>query len=211
MDIQKTLLYLVAATIGVGVVVSATSSGMSDQTSTLSESINRDLAGSGSRIGPANARVQIVEFSDFQCPFCRRLDATLRSLMQEHPGQIAVAFHYFPLERIHPQALAAAVAAECANRLGMFASMNAALFDAQDSLSHLRWVTFAQRAGVADTVAFDRCLRDRAASETVRADIARGEALMVRSTPTVFVNGRRFNGAPRAKVLRDAVEAGLRQ
>ncbi|MFL5540212.1 MAG: DsbA family protein [Longimicrobiaceae bacterium] len=152
-------------------------------------------ASAGRRTGPAPARVTIVEFSDFQCPFCARLAPRLDSLRERASVPVAVVYRHYPLES-HPHAMAAARASECAAEQGRFKEMHDALFREQGAIGQKAWSAYARDAGVPDSAAFARCLEGDAGSARIRADVAAGDRLGVTGTPTVLVNRYRMAGAP---------------
>lgn len=154
-------------------------------------------------LGPDNARVTIVEFSDFECPVCRSLHDSLRGLLPNYP-QVRVIFKDFPLEQIHPWARTAALAGRCAYQQDpkAFWKMYDLIYDNQDVISaENAWgemTDFATQSGInPDTL--KACMASPEAGAAVDASKANGTALEVGSTPTIFVNGRRLVGAdPRA-------------
>jgi len=162
---------------------------------------------SGSRIGPAGAAVTIVEFSDFQCPYCRTMADRLRALRQAHPDEVTLIYRHFPLS-YHPHARSAARASFCADRQGRFEAFHDALFAAQDSLDGTGWQRFAGIAGVPDAAAFDACLRDGASLEAVERDVAAGRKLGIAGTPALLVNGVLITGESLA-TLEDHVARAL--
>jgi protein-disulfide isomerase len=150
-------------------------------------------------IGPANAPVTLVEFSDFECPVCRSLHDALRALLPNYP-QVRVVFKDFPLEQIHPWARTAALAGRCAFQQtpAAFWKMYDLIYDGQDLISaENAWgkmTDFAGQSGLnADT--FKSCMASPEAGAAVDASHANGVQLEVGSTPTIFVNGRRVVGA----------------
>lgn len=171
----------------------------------------RTLAREGQRLGPPNAAITILNFSDFQCPYCRQLDHSLRSIRHRRPKEVAVVYRHFPLEAIHPHAFGAAVASECAAQQQRFEELHNVLYDRQDSIGALSWAAFAMRAGVADSAAFAACMVGRAAAERVRADVRAGMNLEITGTPTVVVNGVRLNGTPSQAVLDSLIVALLQR
>ncbi|MEP7087260.1 MAG: DsbA family protein [Gemmatimonadota bacterium] len=144
---------------------------------------------SGALVGNANAPVLIAEFSDFECPACAYAHGRLRELQAIFGDTLAISFHYYPLEDIHPNAHTAAMAAECANVQGRFDSMQDLLFAEQDSLGVRPWDILAREAGVADIAEFRRCLTSEAAGRRIRIDQELGKKLGVRATPTLIVQG----------------------
>ena len=144
--------------------------------------------------GPADARVTIVEFSDYQCPHCRQLYTVMQVIEQKYP-QVRVVYKDFPLAAIHPWAMTAAVGGRCAfaqNPEGFWAVHNM-IFENQDVISsenvYQKVIDFAVRAGL-DKDAFKVCLALPDAKAAIQADIDEGKAVQISSTPTVFVNGR---------------------
>jgi protein-disulfide isomerase len=148
--------------------------------------------------GPADARVTVVEFADFQCPHCRELYEELKAIEARYP-QVRIVYKDFPLTTIHPWAQTAALGGRCAFQQSpaAFWKVHDSIFDNQDVLSAENvWdklVEFATQAGLnADT--FKACLSSPDAASAVDANHADGVALDVSSTPTVYVNGRPLVG-----------------
>jgi Na+:H+ antiporter, NhaA family len=164
----------------------------------------------GHRLGPADAPVTIVEFSDFQCPTCRHLHRELRALRSRFPTEVAVVYRHLPLSSIHPHAQAAAIASECAAEQGTFEAYHDALYESQASIGQRRFTMFAVDAGVPDTTRFADCLTAPSMVDRVSADIAAAERLNARSTPTVLINARRFTGSRSAAWLDSVVTEELR-
>ncbi len=152
--------------------------------------------------GPTDAKVTIVEFSDFECPHCREFSQTLRTVEPEYP-QVRLVFKDFPLTQIHPWAETAAIAARCAfiQQPKVFWTYQAQIFDNQDLISPENvWdklTEFATTDGL-DAETFKTCMSSPEAKAAVEANRRDGEALSVNSTPTVFVNGRPLIGGDKA-------------
>jgi protein-disulfide isomerase len=150
-------------------------------------------------LGPANAPVTLVEFSDFECPVCRSLHDALRGLLPNYP-QLRVVFKDFPLEQIHPWARTAAIAGRCAYQQDpkAFWKMYDFIYDGQELISaENAWgkmTDFAAQSGL-NADAFKACMASPEAGAAVDASHANGIQLEVGSTPTIFVNGRRIVGA----------------
>lgn len=172
-----------------------------DPALTYIESWDRLLEG-GSRVGPSSATFQIVEFGDFQCPFCRKFHFAVEELMRELAGKVSLVYYHFPLDEIHPHAVTSAQAAGCAAKDGRFAEMASQLFQKQDSIGLKPWSQYAQSAGILDTVGFKLCLQSRASEAKVYADRALGVELDVMGTPTVIINGWRFRSPPTGDSLK---------
>ena len=161
------------------------------------------------RIGPGNAPVTIVEFSDFECPFCKELSNTLLMLRAKYPTSLAVVYRNFPIERIHANSRAAAIAAECAATQGRFAEYHDFLFQHQDSLGKIPWTDVAARTGIRDTAAFAACLTDQAAATRLRADSLDAISLKILGTPTLMVNKWRVQGALTQETLDKLISQEL--
>jgi protein-disulfide isomerase len=151
--------------------------------------------------GPADAKVTIVEFSDFQCPFCSRGYQILEEqVMPEYEGKVRLFFKHLPLKSIHPWAESAALAAECAANQSPegFWKMYHALFEGQRDLNQdnlkTRVTDFAKAAGL-DEGKFVQCYDTKAGLPRIEKDLAEAAAVGANSTPTFFINGRRLEGA----------------
>ncbi len=144
-------------------------------------------------LGPADAPVTIVEFSDFQCPFSRRAANTIREVAKRHPGKIRWVFKSFPLP-FHRQAPLLHEAALAAGEWGLFWEMHDKIFADDDALDRRRLVEMAAGLGIPQGD-FEPVLDSRVFSRTVEAEAAEGASLGVTATPTFFVNGFRLEGA----------------
>ena len=151
------------------------------------------LASVGPVKGPASAKVTIIEFSDFQCPFCSQVQDTLKQVFTTYPTQVKVVFRNFPLP-MHENAEAAAEAALCANEQGKFWEYHDKLFSNQDKLSVTDLKQYAVSLGL-DTGKFNSCLDSKKYQEAVQKDTSAGQAVGVSGTPSFFINGKLIPGA----------------
>lgn len=160
-------------------------------------------AGRGNTSGAPDAPVTIVEFFDFECGHCRHNHARLKELLQRREGEVRIVYRHFPLdpacnevipEPIHRRACRAAEAAECAGLQGKFVEMADAMFARQSQLFESNLPRIAKTVGL-DTAQFEACMRDHRTLSDVVSDCRAGESLDLRSTPTMFFNGRRVEGA----------------
>jgi protein-disulfide isomerase len=142
------------------------------------------------RVGPRPARVEVVVFSDFQCPYCELAARDLRAFQADNADTVALVFKHLPLPQ-HESALAAARAAACADEQGHFWPMHDALFAAQQALDDAPWTGLVDTLSL-DRPAFDACMASPRPDARVDADLADADALGVAATPTVFMNGRRL-------------------
>lgn len=161
----------------------------------------RAYAQGGHRSGPDDAPVTMVVFSDFQCPACRLLATHAKALRAEFPRELAIIHRHSPLS-MHPFAVQAAQASECAAQQDRFEAFHDALFVEQASIGLAPWNRFAVNAGIPDLTAFEKCMAERAPSPTLHADTISAKQLKVTGTPTLLVNGLRFTGAPPLDTLR---------
>lgn len=162
-------------------------------------------------MGAEEAAVTIIEFSDFQCPFCARHAETLRRIRQKYGAEVSVVFRHFPLTGIHPHAANAALAAECAGVQQRFEPYHDVLFQRQDSIGSTSWTAFAREAAVPDTALFQRCMTNRDHARRIDQDVEAGRSLGVTSTPTSVINGMKVSGAIDEAAIVSMVEEALRK
>jgi protein-disulfide isomerase len=143
--------------------------------------------------GKATAPVTLVEFGDFQCPSCLQAEPIVASLLAQHPDELRLVFHHFPLARVHPNARSAAFAGECARQQGKFWEMHDAMFADQSALAPAQLQVTAGRIGL-EGAAFAKCLADPATVRVVDAELRLGASVGVNGTPTFYVNGRPVSG-----------------
>ncbi len=150
-------------------------------------------AGSPS-IGDPKAPVVVVEFSDFQCPFCQAVHPVIKELLKNYGDKIFFVYRDFPLESIHPQAVVGSLAGQCAAEQGKFWEMHDKIFDNQDQLSSDSLKIWAVQLGL-NSLQFSACLDSAKYFDTVNQDLQDGIAAGVQATPTFFINGKKLEGA----------------
>ena len=158
--------------------------------------------------GPADAPVTIVEFSDFQCPFCKQVVPTLHQITQKYGDQVRLVFRQFPLTSIHPFAQKAAEAALCANEQGKFWEMHDAMFGDQSKLEVSALKVTASNLGV-DKAKFDECLDSGRFAQRVKDDEKAGTLVGVSGTPALFINGRALSGAQPYDAVTQVIDEEL--
>jgi protein-disulfide isomerase len=145
--------------------------------------------------GRPEAPITVIEFTDLECPFCRRFNQALHTARTKFPGQISVLTIHFPIPA-HKYAETAAHAVECGAEAGRSFETRDFIFESQDSLGRKPWVWFAQGAGVQDTARFSRCMSDSTQRRLVTAGVAAGKRIGVIGTPTIILNGWRYGSPP---------------
>jgi protein-disulfide isomerase len=154
--------------------------------------------------GPRDAPVSLVEYGDFECPYCGRAEPVVRELLSDHGEDVLFAFRHLPLTDVHPHAQMAAEAAEAAGAQGKFWEMHDLLLAHQDELEPMDLVGYAEQLGL-DVPRFRDELRRRVYAPRVAEDVTDAEASQVTGTPTFFVNGRRHHGAYDIDTLESAI------
>lgn len=163
----------------------------------------------GHLMGPASAAVKVVEFSDFECPFCKRFaDDTWKVVRNRFPNDVVLIFRHWPLP-MHKHSYAAARASECAAEQGRFAAFHDVLFLKQDSIGTKPYAEFAVEAGVSDTVAFNACNARTERVPAIERDVAAARELNAHGTPTIIVNDRRFPVNPSTEQLVSLIQDEL--
>jgi protein-disulfide isomerase len=157
--------------------------------------------------GDANAPVTIIEFSDFQCPYCGTVEPTIEQVMTDYAGKVKLYFKNFPLS-FHEFAQKAAEAAECAGDQGKYWEMHDQLFADQSALAVSDLKGYAQKLGL-DTAKFNSCLDTGAKASVVEADFNDGSANGVSGTPAFFINGKMIVGAQPYSAFKTAIDAAL--
>jgi Na+/H+ antiporter NhaA len=155
--------------------------------------------------GPDDASVTLVEYGDFECPYCGQAEPIVRELLAGD-GDLRYVWRHLPLTDVHPRAELAAEAAEAAAAQGAFWDYHALLFDHQDALRPKQLVGYAEQLGL-DAERFRRDLRDGEHAGRVARDVESAELSGVAGTPTFFVNGARHHGAYDVDALKAAVKA----
>lgn len=161
-------------------------------------------------LGEDDAPVTIVEFSDYQCPFCGRFYSdTLQQLKAKYveTGKVKIVFRDFPLS-FHPEAEPAAIAANCAGEQGKFWEMHDKIFENQQALSSASYKQWAQQLRL-DVTKWETCTKDPAQQQEIRNDMRDGGMAGVQGTPAFFVNGQLISGAQPYQVFEQVIEAEL--
>jgi len=168
--------------------------------------------GNGRVRGAANAPITLVEYGDFQCPTCGHYHPIVAELLTRYDGKLKLEYHHFPLINIHPNAMAAAIAAEAAGDQGKFWEMHDLLYENQQDWStnpnaEAMFIQYALRLNL-DANAFMQSLRSPATRDRVLADVARGNAI-VKGTPTFILNGELIPDLPGLEGFTERIDRVL--
>ena len=158
--------------------------------------------------GPENASVKIVEFSDFQCPYCARAADVVHQIKEKYGDKVRFVFRQFPLP-MHPQARPAAEAALAANAQGKFWEYHDKLFKNQQALDKNGLETYAKDTGL-NVAQFKKSLEDKKLGEQIEADMKLGEQVHVNGTPTMFINGARVENPSDFNAVASMIDAALK-
>ena len=156
--------------------------------------------------GPATAPVTLLEYGDYECPFCGQAYPIVKELQEQLSDQLRFVFRNFPLTRSHPHAENAAEAAEAAGAQGMFWPMHDTLYEHQQALDDPHLLLYAQELGL-DLGAFEEAMIQHIYAERVREDLLGGVRSGVNGTPSFFINGIRHDGAFDFESLLTAIAA----
>lgn len=159
-------------------------------------------------LGAPQAPVTVVEYGDFECPNCKQAAPAVKLLLDRFAGRIRIVYRHFPLEEVHPHALLAAQAAECAAGQGRFWEMHDLLFENQAHLKPHQLRGYAERLEL-DMVRYEAERGDEVYLQRVREHIDGGKRSGVRSTPSFFVNGKVQDVSFGLQALAQAVEKAL--
>lgn len=164
--------------------------------------------------GAQNASITLIEYSDLECPFCKRFHPTLQQVLTEYPNDVRWVYRHFPLETLHQQARAEAVAVECAGEHGKFWELTDLIYETtqgNDSLDLTTLPALAAQAGVTDAAAFEACLTSDRHTAKIDADLQDAQAAGGTGTPYTVVIGpdgtkRAINGAQPYSVVKATIE-----
>lgn len=170
----------------------------------------REFSKVGIRIGDSTARIQVVEFADLECPYCKKFHESYKAAIKEYGNDISLVFVHWPIQS-HRFARPAGRAVECAREQGRFGEYLNISFSKQDSLGLKSWSSYAAEAGVPDSSKFIRCASSTGPVAAIDAGLAVGEELGVSATPTIIINGWRLSRVPYDSLNRVIRESLTRQ
>ncbi len=159
--------------------------------------------------GPGKAQVTVVEFSDFQCPYCVAAYPQIEALLHAFPQQVKLIFKQYPLE-IHSEAYVAASAALAAHKQGKFWAMHNAMFEHHSDLRRPALLALAKQNGL-DLKRFEADMESKEVKDAIAKDIRDGDAANVEGTPTIFIDGQRYNNQIDVALLKPLIEGELKK
>jgi protein-disulfide isomerase len=160
-------------------------------------------------MGPANAKVTLVEFSDFQCPYCAEAVIKLNAVLKAYPNDVRLIFKQYPLD-IHSQAALAAAAALAAHRQGKFWQLHDAMFSDRTHLTRPVILAMAGKAGL-DVKRFQQDWDSAAVKQALTKDQADGDKIGVDSTPSIYIDGQKYNGGLALDAIRPVIEKEIKR
>jgi protein-disulfide isomerase len=158
--------------------------------------------------GGAQAPVTIIEYSDFHCPFCGKVQTTLSQVLALYGDKVKLVYRHLPIDQLHPQARRAAEAASCANEQGKFWEYHDQLYTAGTDTSQEKLKSLAQTAGL-DVVAFESCLNAGKHQQAIQKEIEEAARIGLNATPSFLINGRFFSGAQPFEAFVRVIEEEL--
>lgn len=171
------------------------------------------IQGGGHFRGPADAKITLVEFGDYQCPSCGAYFPVVKELLARYPRQLRLEFHHYPLVSIHPNAMVAATAVEAAGEQGKYWEMNDLVMGNQEEWSQspnpeTEFLAYANRIGL-DPNAFMQAMRSPAIQDRILQDVVRAREAKVEAVPAFFIDGRLLRVPLSINAFVDVIEARL--
>lgn len=170
----------------------------------------QELELKGWQTGPQAAPVQIIEFFDYECPYCKSVQPAVQAVKQKFGNDISIVYTHFPLSG-HRYAFDAATASECAGKQGKFQNFHELLFAHQEVLGTFSFDSLAVEAGVKDKSAFKNCLEINETAPIVQSGMDLAKELQINSIPTFIINGKQISGALPQTLLEDLVQNALEE
>jgi protein-disulfide isomerase len=164
-------------------------------------------AGTSPAKGPADAPIELIEFADFECPYCQAASPTIKRVLDTYGNRVRFVYRNFPLAS-HPNAIPAAEAAQCANEQGQFWAYHDRLFGSPGNLSSADLRSTAQQLGL-DVARFNSCVEEHRYRSVVETDVKAGTTAGVNGTPAFFINGRLLSGAQPYDAFKNVIDEEL--
>lgn len=154
------------------------------------------------------SKVYLIEFFDYECPYCSILDATLDTIKSKYGNKIKIIRYHFPLN-IHPLAYKAAIAAECANTQEMFDTLHKELMENQYRLNSINFTDIAMLIGIKDIEKFQRCVNEEETADVISHNVKLAKKFRVNGTPTLIINNKMISGSINAEEIEKIIKGFL--
>ena len=164
----------------------------------------QEQIGDSPTFGSTDKKIVLFEFSDFQCPFCAKVQKNLKEFMDKHEDRVTLVFKHLPLTRIHPQAIPAAKAAWAAQQQGRFWEYHDALFEQQDKIEEQLYIDIANNLGL-DIDKFNGNRQSQEAIASIETDFKLAQKIGISGTPFFVMNGETFSGAVKLSQMEDTL------
>ncbi|MCL2932538.1 MAG: DsbA family protein [Trichodesmium sp. MAG_R03] len=164
----------------------------------------QEQIGDSPTFGSTDQKIVLFEFSDFQCPFCAKVQKNLKEFMDKHEDRVTLVFKHLPLTRIHPQAIPAAKAAWAAQQQGRFWEYHDALFEQQDKLEEQLYIEVANNLGL-DIDKFNSDRQSEEAIASIETDFKLAQKIGISGTPFFVMNGETFSGAVKLSQMEETL------
>jgi predicted DsbA family dithiol-disulfide isomerase len=169
-----------------------------------------DVDAVGPSKGPANAPVTIIEFSDFECPFCSRALPVIEEVMARYPEEVRLVYRHMPLDRIHARARIAAEASHCAHDQGQFWAYHDLIFADNKALGDEDLKGFAEKLNL-DVAAWEQCMHEGKFADAIEADVQAARSIGITGTPAFVINGVMLSGAKPVEDFVSVIESELKR
>ncbi|MFC1599070.1 DsbA family protein [Patescibacteria group bacterium] len=179
---------------------------VSDNQPSAPAKINIEISADDHIRGNVDAPITIVEYSDFQCPYCSKFHSTMKQVVEAYPNEVRWVYRHFPLDSIHPIARKAAEASECASDQDKFWEYNDLVYENQQGLSLADLSDFASQLSL-NTSQFEECLSSDKYKNRVEAQLQDGLTKGVRGTPGTFINGQKLPGAVPYETIEEIISS----
>jgi protein-disulfide isomerase len=178
--------------------------------------LKADIKGGGHFRGPENAELTLVEFGDYQCPSCGAYHPFVKEILNRYPKQVRLEFHHFPLISIHPNSMAASMAAEAAGEQGHYWEMHDALFEYQTQWADKPdpkpvFFAIANRIGINGTILIKTMESSPALQQRILQDVEQGNKANIQAVPTFFIKGQEVHIKLSMEDFVQVIEANLRK
>ncbi len=158
--------------------------------------------------GAANPKVVMYEYSDFECPFCGKVQPAVEEVLRAYPETVQLQYRHYPLVDTHPRSFPSAITAVCAEKQGKFWQLHDKMFANQQALSDSDLRKYASEAGM-NLTEYDSCISSDETAQTVRGDMLVGNSIGVQATPTFTVGGSQVRGAQPFSKFKQAIDSEL--